>query len=80
MNSDEKYAYAKYLQGAAVYHSLNSNHRMAIKYFVRSQEISNNLQGYASYKWTLFHNLAICNIMLGQVQETEKHSNYRKNV
>ncbi|UCM85149.1 MAG: tetratricopeptide repeat protein [Rickettsia endosymbiont of Culicoides impunctatus] len=73
MNNDEKYAYAKYLQGAAVYHSLNSNHRMAIKYFVRSQEISNNLQGYESYKWTLFHNLAICNIMLGQVQETEKN-------
>ncbi|WP_425361951.1 tetratricopeptide repeat protein [Candidatus Tisiphia endosymbiont of Mystacides longicornis] len=73
MNNDEKYAYAKYLQGAAVYHSVNSNHRMAIKYFVRSQEISNNLQGYESYKWTLFHNLAICNIMLGRVQEAEKN-------
>ncbi|WP_417905225.1 tetratricopeptide repeat protein [Candidatus Tisiphia endosymbiont of Micropterix aruncella] len=73
MNNDEKYTYAKYLQAIGVYHSGYSNHRMAIKYFIRTQEISDDLQGYESLKWGLLYHVAVCNISLGQLQEAEKN-------
>ncbi|WP_425363438.1 tetratricopeptide repeat protein [Candidatus Tisiphia endosymbiont of Hybos culiciformis] len=73
MNNNEKYIYVKYMQIIGSYYRSYSDYRMAMKYFIRSQEIFENVKGYESDKWTLFYNLAICNIVLGQVQEAEKN-------
>ncbi|WP_375333486.1 tetratricopeptide repeat protein [Candidatus Tisiphia endosymbiont of Xenochironomus xenolabis] len=73
MNNDEKYAYIRYMQTIGLYHISYSNYRAARECFIRGQEIFENVAGYESYKWTLFYSLAICNIILGQVQEAEKN-------
>ncbi|MCC8397867.1 MAG: tetratricopeptide repeat protein [Rickettsia endosymbiont of Labidopullus appendiculatus] len=74
MDSDEKYAYARYLQSiGSYYHSVYFNYRGAIKYFIRAGKVSDNLKGYESLKFALLYYLAICNIALGQLQEAEKN-------
>ena len=75
MNNDEKYSYARYIQAVGAYHyNIHFNYRMAIKYFIRALEISDNLKGYKSLKWSLLYHLTLCNSELGQVQEAKKIS------
>ncbi|WP_375332078.1 tetratricopeptide repeat protein [Candidatus Tisiphia endosymbiont of Temnostethus pusillus] len=73
MNNKEKYVYLKYIQTIGNYYRSYSNYRIAMKYFIRAQEIFENIKGYESDKWTLFYSLARCNIVFGEVQEAEKN-------
>ncbi|WP_341752419.1 MULTISPECIES: hypothetical protein [unclassified Candidatus Tisiphia] len=73
MNNDEKCTYARYIKAIGDYHRGYFNYRMAIKYFIRAKEIFDNVKGDESSKGYLFFALAMCNIALGQVQETEKN-------
>ncbi|WP_341756709.1 MULTISPECIES: tetratricopeptide repeat protein [unclassified Candidatus Tisiphia] len=73
MNNKEKYVYLKYMQTIGNYYRSYSNYRMAMKYFIRSQEMFEDVKGYESDKWTLFYSLARCNIVFGEVQEAEKN-------
>ncbi|MCC8398387.1 MAG: tetratricopeptide repeat protein [Rickettsia endosymbiont of Labidopullus appendiculatus] len=75
MSNDEKYMYLRYVQKIGVYYASYLNYRMAIKYFIRAKEIfyNSNVKGYEASKWTLFYNIIISNLALGQVQEAEKY-------
>ncbi|WP_375330238.1 tetratricopeptide repeat protein [Candidatus Tisiphia endosymbiont of Nemotelus uliginosus] len=73
MNNDEKYMYARYIQAIGVYHSTHLHYSTAIKYFIRTKEILDNMKGYESFTWIVFYNLLICNVALGQVQEAEEN-------
>ncbi|WP_341752858.1 MULTISPECIES: tetratricopeptide repeat protein [unclassified Candidatus Tisiphia] len=74
MSNDEKYTYLKYMQKIGAYYANYLNYRMAIKYFIKAKEIfyNSNVKGYEVSKWTLFYNIMISNLALGQVQEAEK--------
>ncbi|WP_425363440.1 tetratricopeptide repeat protein [Candidatus Tisiphia endosymbiont of Hybos culiciformis] len=73
MDNNEKNIYVKYMQVIGSHYKSCSDYRMAMKYFIRVQEILENEKSCESDKWTLFYNLAKCNIMLGQVEEAEKN-------
>ncbi|WP_425363439.1 tetratricopeptide repeat protein [Candidatus Tisiphia endosymbiont of Hybos culiciformis] len=73
MTNDEKNIYVRYIQAIGSYYRSYADYRMAMKYFTRSQEIVENSKGYESNKWSLFYNLATCNIVFGNIQEAEKN-------
>ncbi len=73
MNDDEKYIYADYIYVIGGYHVSYFNYKMAMEYFIKAKEIFKHIKGYEHLKWSLFLNLAICNITLGQIQEAEEN-------
>ncbi|MCC8398946.1 MAG: tetratricopeptide repeat protein [Rickettsia endosymbiont of Labidopullus appendiculatus] len=73
MNNDEKYTYADYLYLIGGYHVSYFNYKTAMEYFIKAKEIFEYVKGYEHLKWSLFFNLAICNITLGQIQEAEEN-------
>ncbi|MCC8371606.1 MAG: tetratricopeptide repeat protein [Rickettsia endosymbiont of Pseudomimeciton antennatum] len=73
MNNDEKYTYADYIYLIGGYHVSYFNYKTAMEYFIKAKEIFEYVKGYEHLKWSLFFNLAICNITLGQIQEAEEN-------
>ncbi|WP_375331683.1 tetratricopeptide repeat protein [Candidatus Tisiphia endosymbiont of Temnostethus pusillus] len=78
MNNNEKRVYAAYLHIIGQYgqygYYRSSDNKTAIEYLVRAKKVLDNVQGYNTLKFNVFFNLAMSNIVLGDIQEVEKNT------
>lgn len=73
MNNNDKATYANYLGCIGTYYTLISNYNEALRFFLRAQEILNNLEGYQDIKFSVIFRISMSYIAIGQLQNAQNN-------